>query len=154
MHARMPPTQPANPPHTLPATQVVEAFGLCLAEWGYVSAGSLPRRLDVLLFSCATAAILHCYSDHHGQRRAVFRSKYLTVFDAILGNTGGWQGRGPPQGRLTVVALCVLFGAGNVICPCKVWRVGAHVCVAAARVLAWLCAGAPTVGQRAALVSR
>ena len=27
-------------------------------------------------------------SDHYGQRRVVFRSKYLAVFDAILGNTG------------------------------------------------------------------
>ncbi len=37
--------------------------------------GSLPRRVDVVLFSAATAAILHCYSDAHGVHRDVFRSK-------------------------------------------------------------------------------
>lgn len=36
---------------------------------------SLPRRIDVVLFSAATAAILHCYSDAHGVHRDVFRSK-------------------------------------------------------------------------------
>ncbi|KFM24545.1 hypothetical protein F751_2263 [Auxenochlorella protothecoides] len=48
----------------------------------------LPRRLDVILFSVATAAILHCYSDHWGERRDVIRGTYLSVFDFILGNTG------------------------------------------------------------------
>ena len=42
----------------------------------------------MLLFSVATAAICHCYSDHMGARRDVFRSKYLAVFDFVLGNTG------------------------------------------------------------------
>ncbi|GAB4819141.1 hypothetical protein N2152v2_006187 [Parachlorella kessleri] len=69
-------------------SRVVEAFGLCLVEWGYVRRAAMPRRLDVAIFSLATACICHCYSDHFGQRRKVFRSKYLAVFDAILGNTG------------------------------------------------------------------
>jgi hypothetical protein len=66
----------------------VESFGLSLVAWGLVRPGALPRRLDVALFSLASGFILHCYSDHYGQRRAVFRSPYLAVFDFILGNRG------------------------------------------------------------------
>ncbi|GAB4820265.1 hypothetical protein N2152v2_007311 [Parachlorella kessleri] len=69
-------------------SRVVEAFGLCLIEWGYLTPRSLPRRTDVILFSLATASICHCYSDYCGARRQVFRSPYLTVFDFMLGNTG------------------------------------------------------------------
>ncbi|KAI7842218.1 hypothetical protein COHA_004131 [Chlorella ohadii] len=65
-----------------------ESFALSLAAWGVVRPSSLPRRLDVLLFSLAAGWILHCYSDHFGERRDVFRSSYLAVFDFILGNTG------------------------------------------------------------------
>jgi hypothetical protein len=53
-----------------------------------VPAARVPRRLDVLLFTAAAAAICHCYSDHCGARRDVFRTKYLAVFDFVLGNTG------------------------------------------------------------------
>lgn len=118
------------------ALQAAESFALSLAAWGVVRPSSLPRRLDVLLFSlaagratcccaggggaqacgnfsamrafCARALlarplwrlssiyidcspflslaspagwILHCYSDHFGERRDVFRSSYLAVFD-------------------------------------------------------------------------
>lgn len=40
-------------------------------EWGWLSRRSLDRRVDVLMFSLASAAILHCYSDHLGERRKV-----------------------------------------------------------------------------------
>jgi hypothetical protein len=66
----------------------VEAFSLTLIYNGYISKKLIPRRLDVLLFSAATACICHCYSDHWGARRDVFRSKYLTVFDFVFGNQG------------------------------------------------------------------
>ena len=48
----------------------------------------VPPRPDVIMFSLATAAILHCYSDSCGEHRSIFRSKYLNVLDFILGNTG------------------------------------------------------------------
>ncbi|KAL4452113.1 hypothetical protein ABPG75_007775 [Micractinium tetrahymenae] len=69
-------------------SRAAESFALTLAAWGWVRPSSLPRRVDVLMFSLASACILHCYSDHFGQRRDVFRSSYLNVFDFILGNTG------------------------------------------------------------------
>ena len=69
-------------------SRAVEAWGLCLVEWGYVPPNLLPKRLDVILFSLAVGSILHCYSDDHGQHRDVFRSKYLNVLDFIFGNRG------------------------------------------------------------------
>ena len=72
-----------------PLLQAVESFALCLGEWGWVPRNALPRRVDVLLFSAAGAAILPCYSDAQGLHRDVFRSKYLNVLDFILGNDGG-----------------------------------------------------------------
>lgn len=59
----------------------------------------IPARLDVLLFSVGCAAITHCYSDSHGQHRDVFRSKYLSVLDAVFGNTGGYHH--PPDLHMT-----------------------------------------------------
>lgn len=69
-------------------SRAIESFGLCLQQWGYVPPHLVPKRIDVLLFSAAAAAICHCYSDHCGARRDVFAGKYLTVFDFIFGNTG------------------------------------------------------------------
>jgi hypothetical protein len=66
----------------------LEAFSLTLVHNGYINKKRIPRRLDILLFSAATACICHCYSDHWGARRDVFRSKYLAVFDFIFGNQG------------------------------------------------------------------
>ncbi len=66
----------------------MESFALCLKEWGFVGAHSLPQRIDVVLFTAASAAILHCYSDAQGVHRDVFRSKYLNVLDFILGSSG------------------------------------------------------------------
>ena len=68
--------------------RAIESFALCLSSWGYVKGDSLPRRTDVIIFSAATAAIMHCYSDSHGRHRDVFKSKYLNVLDFIFGNTG------------------------------------------------------------------
>lgn len=70
----------------------VEAFALTMVAHGWINAKLMPRRLDVMLFSAATAAICHCYSDHFGARRDVFKSKYLTVFDFTFGNQGFEKG--------------------------------------------------------------
>lgn len=53
----------------------------------------LARRCDVLLFSLAAAAFLHCYSDHAGARRKAFRPSYLHAIDALFGGLGIEQGR-------------------------------------------------------------
>ena len=66
----------------------MESFALCLNEWGIVGAHTVPQRIDVALFTAASAAILHCYSDAQGVHRDVFRSKYLNVLDFILGSSG------------------------------------------------------------------
>lgn len=66
----------------------LESFMLCASIWGWIPHRAVPKRLDVILFSIASAAICHCYSDHMGARRDVFKSKYLSVFDFILGNVG------------------------------------------------------------------
>ncbi len=68
--------------------RAIESFALCLTSWGYVRGDRLPRRTDVIIFSAATAAIMHCYSDSHGRHRDVFKSKYLNVLDFVFGNTG------------------------------------------------------------------
>lgn len=85
---------PCNP-------QAIESFALCVGQWGWVRRDALPQRTDVLLFSAATAAICHCYSDGGGRHRDVFRSKYLNVLDFILGNTGA-----PSQACCRVAACC------------------------------------------------
>ena len=96
------------------ASRAVESFTLCMLQFGYlprrlvrmalsavcvaadsvlqltVTSVQVPPRPDVLLFSLACAAILHCYSDAQGLHRDVFRSKYLNVLDFILGNTGAF----------------------------------------------------------------
>jgi len=71
-------------------SRAIESFALSLVEWGILprSSSNKQPRIDVLLFSMASAAICHCYSDHCGQRRDVFAGKYLNFFDFIFGNTG------------------------------------------------------------------
>ena len=49
-------------------------------------------RTDIAVFGAAAAAIMHCYSDAHGQHRDIFRSKYLNVLDFMFGGTGLAQG--------------------------------------------------------------
>ena len=70
------------------SSRAVESFALCALRYGWLSPRLIPPRPDVLMFSLATAAIVHCYSDSAGVHRDVFRSKYLNVLDFILGNTG------------------------------------------------------------------
>lgn len=77
-----------NPCAVLSTSQGAESGLLNLQLADSALTRRLPRRLDVILFSVATAAILHCYSDHWGERRDVIRGTYLSVFDFILGNTG------------------------------------------------------------------
>lgn len=89
------------------SSRAIEAFALTMVSKGWVSSSLIPRRLDVIMFSLATAAICHCYSDHYGARRDVFKSKYLAVFDFILGNTG-FESAGvqhvPSNGELLLAA--------------------------------------------------
>jgi len=89
------------------SSRAIEAFALTMVAKGWVSSSLIPRRLDVIMFSLATAAICHCYSDQYGARRDVFKSKYLAVFDFILGNTG-FESAGvqhvPSNGELLLVA--------------------------------------------------
>ncbi|CAK0784870.1 hypothetical protein CVIRNUC_008075 [Coccomyxa viridis] len=73
-------------------SRALESFALCLVDWGLVRRRDVPKRADVLMFSAAAAAIMHCYSDGRGRHRDVFRSKYLNVLDFVFGNTGLEQG--------------------------------------------------------------
>lgn len=73
-------------------SRALESFALCLVDWGLVRRRDVPKRIDVLMFSAAVAAIMHCYSDGRGRHRDVFRSKYLNVLDFVFGNTGTPQG--------------------------------------------------------------
>ena len=52
----------------------------------------VPARRNVLMFSVACAAIMHCYSDQCGLHRDVFKSKYLNVLDFIFGGLGAGRG--------------------------------------------------------------
>ena len=69
-------------------SRAMESFALCAVDWGLVRRRDVPKRIDVLMFSAAAAAIMHCYSDGRGRHRDVFRSKYLNVLDFVFGNTG------------------------------------------------------------------
>ena len=88
-------------------SRAAESFALCLPEWGLVpkrrsslavssSPGKLKPRLgpryDLVMLCAASAAICHCYSDSKGAHRDVFRSKYLSVLDFILGSDGVERG--------------------------------------------------------------
>jgi len=68
--------------------RAVESFALVLDRQGLLPRWLLRSRVDVLAFSVASAAILHCYSGSLGAHRGTFRGKYLSVFDFILGNQG------------------------------------------------------------------
>lgn len=63
-------------------SRAIESFGICVQKWGWLGSGwGIPKRLDVVLFSLATAGIMHCYNNE----RDVFRSKYLNVLDWVFG---------------------------------------------------------------------
>ena len=70
------------------ATQLQQSPVPMQVEWGLVRKRHVPDRLDVVMFSAAAAAIMHCYSDSHGRHRDVFRSKYLNYLDFVLGSEG------------------------------------------------------------------
>lgn len=67
--------------------RAIESFSNCASDWdplrGYFV--SLPSHIDIILFSLATAIIMHCYS----QEREIFRSKYLNVLDWVFGLPSG-----------------------------------------------------------------
>lgn len=67
--------------------RAIESFAICVTEWGVLERYNLtpPKRIDVFLFSAATAIIMHCYA----QERDVFRSKYLNVLDWVFGLPDG-----------------------------------------------------------------
>lgn len=67
--------------------RAIESFAICVAEGGVFERYNLtpPKRIDVFLFSAATAIIMHCYA----QERDVFRSKYLNVLDWVFGLPDG-----------------------------------------------------------------
>ena len=87
-------------------SRAAESFALCLPEWGLVpkrrsslvaASSSKPKaplgpRYDLVMLCAASAAICHCYSDSKGAHRDVFRSKYLSVLDFILGSDGVERG--------------------------------------------------------------
>lgn len=71
-------------------SRAIESFFLCVRDVPVVRLlrSYLPRRLDVLLFSVASAFLMHAYSDKQGRHRDKFKSKYLNAFDFLLGNAG------------------------------------------------------------------
>jgi len=70
------------------ASRAVESWANCMDEWGWIPAGARIRRLDVVMYTAASALIMHAYCDDCGRNRDVFRSKYLNVIDFIFGNVG------------------------------------------------------------------
>ncbi|GMH39395.1 hypothetical protein BSKO_07293 [Bryopsis sp. KO-2023] len=73
------------------ASRAIQALFECMVEWGY--AKPFRFRMDVVLFSIACGAIMHCYSGDEGRHRDTFRSKYLNVLDFVYGNSGLNVGR-------------------------------------------------------------
>lgn len=52
-----------------------------MADVGYLPQSEKLKRGDVVIFSMATAIIMHCYA----MERDVFKSKYLNVLDWVFG---------------------------------------------------------------------
>lgn len=61
--------------------QAIESSFTCMADVGLCPPASKLKRVDVVVFSVATAIIMHCYA----HEREVFRSKYLNVLDWVFG---------------------------------------------------------------------
>lgn len=61
--------------------RAIESFFTCMSDAGFCPQASRLKRADVVVFSLATAIIMHCYA----QEREVFRSKYLNVLDWVFG---------------------------------------------------------------------
>lgn len=79
---------------TLPL-QAAESFALTLAAWGWVRPSSLPRRADVLMFSLASACILHCYSDHFGEASRAWAGFWAIERPEVVGKEMCWVVWGP-----------------------------------------------------------
>ncbi|KAH0459834.1 hypothetical protein IEQ34_010497 [Dendrobium chrysotoxum] len=62
-------------------SRAIESFFTCASEAGFLTRASRLKHADVVLFSLATAIIMHCYA----QEREVFRSKYVNVLDWLFG---------------------------------------------------------------------
>ncbi|KAG0553338.1 hypothetical protein M758_12G002300 [Ceratodon purpureus] len=61
--------------------RAIESFAICVAYWGVLERYNLipPKRIDIFLFSAATAFVMHCYA----QEQNVFRlsiSMFLTGY--------------------------------------------------------------------------
>ncbi|KAK4352404.1 hypothetical protein RND71_027922 [Anisodus tanguticus] len=61
--------------------RALESFFTCMADVGYLPQSEKLKRADVVIFSTATAIIMHCYATE----RDVFKSKYLNVLDWVFG---------------------------------------------------------------------
>ncbi|XP_055836089.1 uncharacterized protein LOC129904556 [Solanum dulcamara] len=61
--------------------RALESFVTCMADVGYLPQSEKLKRGDVVIFSMATAIIMHCYA----MERDVFKSKYLNVLDWVFG---------------------------------------------------------------------
>ncbi|KAJ8541384.1 hypothetical protein K7X08_002200 [Anisodus acutangulus] len=61
--------------------RALESFFTCMADVGYLPQSEKLKRADVVIFSTATAIIMHCYA----MERDVFKSKYLNVLDWVFG---------------------------------------------------------------------
>uniref|UniRef100_A0A1S4BD40 Transmembrane protein 135 N-terminal domain-containing protein n=1 Tax=Nicotiana tabacum TaxID=4097 RepID=A0A1S4BD40_TOBAC len=61
--------------------RALESFVTCMVDVGYLPRSKNLKRADVVIFSMATAIIMHCYAIE----RDVFRSKYLNVLDWVFG---------------------------------------------------------------------
>ncbi|XP_028550151.1 uncharacterized protein LOC110097975 isoform X2 [Dendrobium catenatum] len=62
-------------------SRAIESFFTCASDAGFLTRASRLKHADVVLFSLATAIIMHCYA----QEREVFRSKYVNVLDWLFG---------------------------------------------------------------------
>ncbi|KAL0917504.1 hypothetical protein M5K25_012569 [Dendrobium thyrsiflorum] len=62
-------------------SRAIESFFTCASDAGFLTRPSRLKHADVVLFSLATAIIMHCYA----QDREVFRSKYVNVLDWLFG---------------------------------------------------------------------
>lgn len=62
-------------------SRAIESFFTCAANAGFLPRASRVKHADVVVFSLATAIIMHCYA----LEREVFRSKFLNVLDWVFG---------------------------------------------------------------------
>ncbi len=66
------------------ASRAAETAALVAVYRGLIPKSIQRQRGDILLFSIASATIMHCYNTE----RDVFRSKYLNILDYVFGSAG------------------------------------------------------------------